>query len=286
MRCQHARRAHRPTRRAARPPPEHGGDRFGGHAARPQDDHLVSFERHDGRLDAHLAAPAVHHQLDGARHPVAHMAGGRGAHLAEAVGRRGGQASPERSKDPLGDGVRRHAQRHGVLPAGDRVEDRRAPLEDHRERAGPERLGQAVRLLGDVPCPAGEARSAGQVHDQRVVGGATLGCEHTGHGQWIGGVGGKAVDRLGRHRDDPAGPKRAHREPDRPVAAVDHPGSTSGCPGLIHGRPMPSRGARRGSIGPRCRRCGESSSSRSGPRAEPGAPTARRRARAAPGSGR
>jgi hypothetical protein len=225
MGCQHSRCPHRGAHRGPHPAPEDPSDLFGAHAARSQDRHLALLEGDDGRLDAHLARTTVHDQPDSAGEPAAHVASARGAHTPEPVGRRSGKPSAEALEDALDDRMGGNAQRHGVQAAGDRVENRRVPIEDHRERTGPERFGQPGRLLRDASCPVGEVCSAAQVHDQGMVGRTALGCEHARNGLGVRRVGGKAVDRLCGHRDQLTGPQHADREPDRPVAATDHPGS-------------------------------------------------------------
>ena len=96
----------------------------------------------------------------------------------------------------------RKAQRNGVLPAGDEIAHALRALEDQRQRTGPEGAGERERVLGDGGGPLRQVLGRGQVHDQRMVGGAALGGEDLVHGFRIQRIGGEAVDGLGRQDDE------------------------------------------------------------------------------------
>jgi hypothetical protein len=103
-----------------------------------------------------------------------------------------------------------HADGDAVQPRPGQVADP-FPVPDRRDQrqgAGPEGLGQAPRggvQNGDRFGLGG----VGDVGDQGVEARPALGLEDGGDGAGVPGVGGQAVDRLGRHDDQP--PRRQGR---------------------------------------------------------------------------
>ena len=82
-------------------------------------------------------------------------------------------------------------------PVIDVVHVRRA-RQHHRQRAGPEALGQAVGALGHLAHPAVQEARAVQVHDQRVMRRPALELEDPAHRGRVLRIRTQAVDGLGR----------------------------------------------------------------------------------------
>ena len=122
------------------------------------------------------------------------------AHAAKLIGAGSGNA-PDRwlellafQQHGMGDRVGGAAQSHTVLTAGRGFRRLWQARQDHRERAGPERVNQLLRKHRHFLGVAGDAGGIGHVHDQWVVGGATLGRENFRDGCVIVRVCGQAVD--------------------------------------------------------------------------------------------
>ena len=75
------------------------------------------------------------------------------------------------------------------------------------QRAWPEALGQHMRQAGRSHLAPGAA-GIGEVGDQRVVPGTTLGGEHAADRRRIGGIRAEPVDGLGAEGDQPAAPQQ------------------------------------------------------------------------------
>src|SRR6185503_11271487 len=80
-----------------------------GDEAGPQQAHLLTVEAHDGGFEPDLAFTAVEHHADGVTELLAHVLRARGAHAAEAVRRRRGDAAAESRQELLGHRVRGYA---------------------------------------------------------------------------------------------------------------------------------------------------------------------------------
>ena len=100
--------------------------------------------------------------------------------------------------------------RDRVEAGGDEVGDRRVrPLrQDERQRARPEGVGEALAHRRRRRAIAARRGERGDVDDQRVEARPALGDEDRADGARVAGVGGEAVDRLGRHGDELAAPQR------------------------------------------------------------------------------
>ena len=191
-------------------------------ADRPEAQHErpVRGAVHDGRLHPHRTGPTVDDQVADGVEPTAelldHVSGPGGADPAEAVRARRGDATGgvtgqrrQRCQARMRDRVARAAQRHGVLASGEVVTGPGAALHHQGQRPGPERLGQGAHAAVGRCRPALERSDAGHVHDQRMVGRASLGRVDARNRRGILGVSGQAVDGLGGQPDQPAGQPRA-----------------------------------------------------------------------------
>ena len=86
---------------------------------------------------------------------------------------------------------------------GDPVPHRR----DDGQRPRPEGLGQRPGAVVEDGDGLG-LDGVGDMGDQRIEAGPALGLEDGGHGGGVSGVGGEAVDGLGRQDDEPPGGQR------------------------------------------------------------------------------
>ena len=172
-----------------------------------QHDRLAARAVDDGGFDADRARPAVEDQRYLPAEFLAHVFGAGRADAPEAVGRRrgdagmfagsGGKAAQQFERDR----VAGNAQADRVLAAG---HGRRHPgllFQDQRQRAGPESFHQFPGDVGNLLGPAVDRIMAGEMDDQRVIGGPALGGEDAGDGIGIGGIRPEAVDRFGREGD-------------------------------------------------------------------------------------
>ena len=134
------------------------------------------------------------------------MGGGRRADAAGAVGRRRGERDARRRDQRLRDRMVGRAQRQRLEP-GAREQAHlaaRRDRRDDRQRPRPERLGEPAGEIVERAL-ARRGRRVGDMGDQRIERRPALGGVDRGDGAVVGRVGGEAVDRLGRHRDEAAG---------------------------------------------------------------------------------
>ena len=105
-------------------------------------------------------------------------------------------------------------------PGGDERGDRRAGPQRHDQgqRPRPMLLGKRARLVGKLADRFGRGEIA-HMDDQRVEARAGPWLRRFGDRGGVGGVGGEAVDRLGRHRDRLAGEDQRAR-PRRSLASL------------------------------------------------------------------
>ncbi len=140
----------------------------------------------------------------------------RRAHAARAVGGRRCQRTSGLDEQRLRDRVIGNAQRHRVEPAGDEVGQIGSwlPVEDERQRSGPEGVGEAP---GERRQPAVRlgVRHVRHVHDQRIEPRAAFGGEDRRHRVAVAGVAAEPVDRLGGKGDEAAGAQQLRRGADR-----------------------------------------------------------------------
>ena len=220
MRFERAGRARRArvgkTVRRGRQLVDHGGDRLRADLAGTQQHRAVAGQARqvdDGRFDADLAGSAVEHRPQRAvgAELVAHVLRGGRADVAELVGRRrrdAAAAALEGLQQRDRHRMRRAAQADRVLPAGNGGGNAGGALEDHGQRAGPERGGQLARLRGNLGGPVIEVGAGRQVDDHRMVLRPALGGIDGGDGGRVLCVGAEAVHGLGRKGDDLPGPQR------------------------------------------------------------------------------
>ena len=161
----------------------------------------------DRGFDADFARPALENEIDVRSQVLAHVRRGRGRYEAEAVGRGRGDAFSEALQQFMRDRMRRHAQPHRVLPAGNEVRGLGRALEDERERAGPETLGELFRRRRHLARPGESGLRRCKVHDHRVVRRPALHRVEARERFGTGCVGAQTIDRLGRKRDKAAAPK-------------------------------------------------------------------------------
>ena len=189
----------------------HSGD-----GARAQQHRRATGAVDDGGLDAHFARATVQNRQGLAKHGVksgkftVHMGGGGGAHAAEPV-RAGRCNAPHHSVPVLRFAQRcQHCLRHRMrgaaqpdadLPASSRGGHTIASRHDQGQRPRPEGRHELLckrwHPFSKVRHAAHAAVEAGQVHDQRVVGGAAFGGEDFGHRAGVVRIRAQPVHRLG-----------------------------------------------------------------------------------------
>ena len=165
---------------------------------------VAAGDVYDRGLDAHLARPAVEHEIDVTAEVRLDVRGSRGAHSTEAVrgGRRDG--APERAQERQGDGVPRNAHAHGVLSARDGQRHAGRAAQDQGERSWPEVFREPASFVRHVPHPITQPRGIAEMHDQGVRGRAALHGVEPCDRAFARCVSAKAVDRFGREGHEPA----------------------------------------------------------------------------------
>ena len=193
---------------------------LGGEPAEAQDDGLAVAAVHDRRLDADAARAAVEDDVDVTVEVGADVRGRRRAHPPEAVGRRCGNAVPERPQEALRERLVGDTQPDGVGAARHLVEDLGTAAQHERERARPAALGEGARRRRELRAPPSDrgvdGGPRGQVHDHGMVRRARLDLVQAPQRRGVARVRAQAVDRLGREGHEAAPPQR----PDRVVDAV------------------------------------------------------------------
>ena len=135
----------------------------------------------------------------------------------------------------------RHAHADAAGGAGHVARQRRRRLEQQRERPGPERARQRLRRRGSGPIARDLLRVGGDER-KRAFGRAALCDQHAGDRVRTKRIGGESVQRVGRQRDEAAGPDDARgfrqQRPDR--AKEGRPGGGSSAlrvdTRLVHGQ--------------------------------------------------
>ncbi|ABA51112.1 hypothetical protein BURPS1710b_1002 [Burkholderia pseudomallei 1710b] len=210
MRLERAGRARRGCVAAvgqARRDAKHVGDLPRAHMARAQQRRKAARQIENRRFDADVGRAAIEH-MDGIAELVAHVLRGGRAHVAEAVRRRRGDAAVpaaprvERAQQRLRDRMRRTAQADRVLPAAHRVRNVRGALQDQRERAGPERVDQLLRVGGQRFDPITGIAARREMDDHRMVRRPPFRRVDARDGGRVLRVGAEPVDGLGRKRDE------------------------------------------------------------------------------------
>jgi hypothetical protein len=133
---------------------------------------------------------------------ITHVGGAGRADVAEGIGAGSGKGA-DLGEDLAEGGVRGNAHRNGVETCGDEVGDDGEAAQDDGEGSGPKRReGDETGVrLGD----GGERSEVGDVDDERIDEGTSLGRKHLGERGGVERVGGETVDGLGRQCDDFAG---------------------------------------------------------------------------------
>ena len=148
----------RPRRAPAAARPSTRGQRVDADAAGAQQHWLAAGESDDRAFDADVARASVEDHRHRVAQVVRDMLRGGGRYVPEPVGRR--RRDPvasepgERGEQCLRDRMRRHAQPHAVLAAGDGVVDMSRARQDQRQRSWPESGGEATRAVGKFARPA------------------------------------------------------------------------------------------------------------------------------------
>ena len=166
----------------------------------PQQAQRAAGRRDDGRFEAALGRAGVDDQRDPAAEAVQHMLGAGRADRSAGVGRRGGERpAGRRAAAPASRGGRargapivgRPAVTIEAMPASC------AQRHDQGQRPRPMLLGQRERVGAELAdrCGRGEV---GDMDDQRIEARPALGLVDSGDRCGVGGVGGEAVDGLGR----------------------------------------------------------------------------------------
>ena len=154
------------------------------------------------RAEALGGAPAVDDQHDVGPEAGHDLSRCQRARRARGVCARRGQRPPGGLDDGTRGLVAGDAERH----AGRSLVDQRrkrggcGARQHQRQRTGPKCLGK--RASGRREVRAGlRHRQRGDKGDERLIRRAALGTKHAGHGIVVGGIGGEAVDRIGRQPD-------------------------------------------------------------------------------------
>ena len=166
---------------------------------------VVPGEVEQRRAEALGSPPAVDDQRDMDPEAGDHLGRGQRARRARGVRARRGQRPPGGLDDGPRGLVAGNAERHAGRSLVDQRRKRRGrgARQHQGQRAGPEFFGERASGRGEVPTGR-RHRLRGDEGDERLVGRAALGVENTGHGIVTGGIGGEAVDRIGRQTDQPA----------------------------------------------------------------------------------
>ena len=196
-------------------------------------------------FDADRSGPAVQDQPDPVAEIGCDVRGGRRAHPARHVGRGSRQRSAE-GGDQIPGEAGRHPQPHGFQPGRRQRMDRasRRQRQDERQRPRPEFFRQPPRRVVQDRELLGHG-DGGHVADQRVEPGTALDLVNAGDGLRVGGVGGQAVHRLGRHGDRHAAGELVASARERGPGVVADREDIRHVPFRGEGRPVSSPGRRR-----------------------------------------
>ena len=160
--------------------------------------------------------PGVEDPVDPAVEIGENMRGRRRADAARTIGRRRGERRSRRLDQRAGRLVRRNPERERI-EAGAREQAHptaRRGGRDQGERPGPEGLRQLFRVTRQYSL-APRRLDVEDMGDERIEGRASLGRVNAGDANVRRRVGREAIDRLGRHRDQAAGPEASRRRGDR-----------------------------------------------------------------------
>ena len=163
--------------------------------------HLVALDLEDRRFDADRRRAAIDHQQYAAREIARYGLRCRAGDAAGAIGAGGGER-PAECCNQAGAEAERHAQRDRLQAGRDQIVDRRAigQRQYQRQRAWPEPLGQCARQRIEPRQPRGHGKVR-DMRDQRIEARPALGLEDLRHSRAVGGIGGEAINGLGRDGD-------------------------------------------------------------------------------------
>ena len=179
-----------------------GFKHFARHSARAQQALCSVCKQDNCRLDPYRAVVRHEHGVDFAVKVVDNMLRGRRARSARQIGRRRGERAAGQAYDLARNRVRRHSHCNSVKPCRNAVGQQVAFGQHHRQRAGPVGFGQLHGGLWYFGHKRLQFAEVADMYDERVVLRPALGLEHAHYRVGVKGVGRKAVDRLGRDRDD------------------------------------------------------------------------------------
>ena len=188
--------------------PRHLLDALAGDAPGAEDHELVAGAVDDRGLHADRARPVVEDDVDVVTEVGAYVAGGRRAHVPEAVRRGCRDAAAERTEQRQRHRLVGHAHADGVAATGHCVEDACRAPDDDRERAGPQRVAEAAGGDGDVRRPVVELSGRADVDDHRVLARAALDRIQPRERAGVVGVGAQSVHGLGREGHQASAPER------------------------------------------------------------------------------
>ena len=170
-------------------------------------------------------APPFEHGVDPPVEIGQHMGRRRRADMAGAIGRGRRDRAARRRDQAARLRVGRHAKADAVEAGARQIADARAvgQRQDQRQRPGPEGRGQpfGARIEAPFPTRPGHVRDMG---DQRIEARSALGAINAGDRARVGGERAKAVNRLGRKSDQPAGAQNRRRLGDSAGASRQKPG--------------------------------------------------------------
>jgi len=158
----------------------------------------------DGRFEAVARRPGVENPIDAAVEIFRDMPGGRRADAAAAIGGRRHQRRAGRRDQRAGHFMRGHAQRQRIEPRPrQQRHERPRRRRDYGQRPRPEGFSQRARAR--IEAGLGErGLGLGEMGDQRIERRAALGGVDRRYRGIRSRQPGEAVDRLGRHGDQPA----------------------------------------------------------------------------------
>jgi hypothetical protein len=182
----------------------------------PEQPGRATGQRDDGRFEAVRRGAGVDDQGDAAAQAREDMLGPRRADPAAGIGGGGGERAARGVEQIPHGRVGGRADRDRGEAGGDQGGDRRAPAQgqDQGQRTRPMAFRQRFGLRSELGDFSGLADAA-DMDDQRIEGRPALGLVDTRDRFAIGGIGGETVDRLGRHRHDPAADDQPRRRGDR-----------------------------------------------------------------------
>ena len=180
-------------------------DLLAGDRAGAQQGYAAVEDRDHGTLHTDSAIPTVDMRGRERTGLLGRVGEGGGAGAAGAVGGRGDDRAAEGGDDGAGAGVAGHPDGDAVQTGAGQVADPVTVADRCHDGQGPGPEG-----LGQGSCPRVEhgdglgLNGIGDMGDQGVEARAALGLEDGGHRDGVSGVGGEAIDGLGREDHEAA----------------------------------------------------------------------------------